>query len=247
VEPIFVLWQREIYRLLRARLELAAGLLQSGLYLLAFGFGLGPVFRDAGRGSYLQFLTPGLVGMAVLFAAALSGMGVVWDRQYALKQALVAPVSRLQVMIGRTLGAATVAVIQGLLVLMLCLIAGFRPSSTAILPLALPVMVLVALAFSGLGMAIGSSIQSMRTFPVVINFAITPLLFLSGAFSPLQGLSPALLAVTNLNPLAYGIDGLRGTMSGTPHFSLATDLTVLCVAAGGFLLLGAHRFSRIRL
>src|SRR6516164_1280001 len=116
------------------------------LYLLVLGFGLGHVFEQSGQGSYLQFIAPGVVGMAILFTAIFSGIGLLWDRQFGfLKETLVAPVPRLHIMIGRTLGGATIALIQGTLVLTVCLIAGFRPHNLANLPLALLFMALIAI------------------------------------------------------------------------------------------------------
>src|ERR1041384_1663106 len=111
------------------------------MYLLVLGFGLGPVFAKAGRGDYLQFVAPGVVGMSILFTSIFSGVGLLWDRQFGfLKETLVAPVSRLQIMVGRTLGGATSALIQGTLVLTVCLIAGFRPHDLAAVPLAVGFM-----------------------------------------------------------------------------------------------------------
>src|SRR6202041_1352360 len=120
---------RELKRFTRSRVQLVASLGQPVMYLLALGFGLGPVFQKAGGGSYLQFMAPGVIGMTVLFSSIFSGLGLLWDRQFGfLKETLVAPVSRMQIMIGRTLGGATVACIQGLLVMVICLVAGFRPA-----------------------------------------------------------------------------------------------------------------------
>src|ERR671933_1156312 len=125
---IYILWLREIKRYTRSRAQIIASLGQPLLYLLALGFGLGPVFQKAGQGSYLQFVAPGVIGMSVLFASIFSGIGLLWDRQFGfLKETLVAPVPRLQIMVGRTFGGATTALIQGTLVLIVCLIAGFRP------------------------------------------------------------------------------------------------------------------------
>src|SRR5260370_229370 len=110
--------------------------------LVALGVGLGPVFKQAGHGSYLQFMAPGVVGMTVLFSSVFSGIAMLWDRQFGfLKETLVAPVSRMQIMIGRTLGGATVAIIQGTLILVICLIAGFRPHSWLAIPVAFLVVV----------------------------------------------------------------------------------------------------------
>src|SRR6266568_7620521 len=128
MSAIYILWLRELKRYIRSRAQIVASLGQPMLYLLVLGFGLGPVFKRAGNGSYFQFVAPGVIGMTVLFSSIFSGMGLLWDRQFGfLKETLVAPVPRIQVMLGRTLGAATVAVIQGMLVAIVCLIAGFRP------------------------------------------------------------------------------------------------------------------------
>src|SRR5580692_13137062 len=146
MNAIYILWLRELKRYTRSRAQIIASLGQPMLYLLVLGFGLNPVFQRAGYGSYFQFIAPGVIGMSVLFSSIFSGLGLLWDRQFGfLKETLVAPVSRLQIMIGRTLGGSTVAVIQGLMVTMVCLIAGFRPSHLIGIPLALGFMVLIAL------------------------------------------------------------------------------------------------------
>src|SRR5881398_3465824 len=124
---VFALWLREVKRYLRSRPQILASLGQPLMYLLVLGFGLGPVFEKAGQGDYLRFVAPGVVGMTILFSSIFSGVGLLWDRQFGfLKETLVAPVPRLQIMIGRTLGGATVAVIQGSLVAIVCFAVGFR-------------------------------------------------------------------------------------------------------------------------
>ena len=247
MSAIYILWLRELKRYSRSRAQVVASLGQPLLYLLVLGFGLGPVFQKAGKGSYLQFVAPGVIGMSVLFTSIFSGIGLLWDRQFGfLKETLVAPVPRLQIMVGRTLGGASVAMIQGLLILVVCVIAGFRPWSLAHLPVGIAVMALVAIVFAALGTAIGSTLQNMQGFQLVMNFLVMPIFFLSGALFPLDGLPAALAVVTRLDPLTYGIDGLRGTLIGMTHFGLATDLGVLAVVAVAFLVLGAYSFSKIQ-
>src|SRR5215831_12616675 len=130
MSAIYVLWLRELRRYVRSRVQLVASLGQPILYLVALGFGMGPIFQKAGQGSYMQFVAPGIIAMTVLFSSIFSGMGLLWDRQFGfLKETMVAPVPRIQVMLGRTLGAATVALIQGMLVAIIALIAGFRPAN----------------------------------------------------------------------------------------------------------------------
>src|SRR5215467_10266617 len=134
MSAIYILWLRELKRYIRSKAQIVASLGQPVLYLLVLGFGLGPVFQKAGGGSYLQFMAPGVIAMTVLFSSVFSGIAMLWDRQFGfLKETLVAPVPRIQVMIGRTLGGATVAVIQGTLILAVCLIAGFRPAHLSLI------------------------------------------------------------------------------------------------------------------
>src|ERR1700724_1817194 len=136
MEAIYILWLRELKRYTRSRAQIIASMGQPLLYLLVLGFGLGPVYQKAGGGSYLQFMAPGVIGMTVLVSSVFSGIALLWDRQFGfLKETLVAPVPRLEIMIGRTLGSATTSMFQGLLVLIICLIAGFRPHSWFAIPL----------------------------------------------------------------------------------------------------------------
>lgn len=245
---IYVLWLREVKRYLRSRAQIIASLGQPLLYLLVLGFGLGPVFAQAGRGSYLQFVAPGVVGMGILFTSIFSGIGLLWDRQFGfLKETLVAPVPRLQIMVGRTLGGATIAMVQGLLVLVVCLLAGFRPQSAAGLLLAFVYMALIAIVFAALGTAIGSGLRDMQGFQFVMNFLVMPIFFLSGALYPLNNLPTALAAATRIDPLSYGIDGLRGALIGVSAIGLAADAMVLAAVAMIFLGLGAWTFSRIQI
>jgi ABC-2 type transport system permease protein len=248
MSAIFILWLRELRRYTRSRAQIVASLGQPLLYLLALGFGLGPVFRKAGQGSYVQFVAPGVIAMTVLFSATFSGIALLWDRQFGfLKETLVAPVPRLQVMAGKTLGGATVAMIQGMLVLIVCLIAGFRPVSLAALPVAFLFMALVAIVFAALGTAIGSALQDMQGFQLIMNFLVMPIFFLSGALFPLSNLPSVLSAITRVDPLSYGVDGLRTTLIGMSHFGTAVDIIVLCTVAALFLGIGSYLFSRIQL
>jgi ABC-2 type transport system permease protein len=247
VSAVYILWLRELKRYTRSRAQVLASLGQPLLYLLVLGFGLGPVFQKAGQGSYLQFVAPGVIGMSVLFTSIFSGIGLLWDRQFGfLKETLVAPVPRLYIMAGRTVGNASVAMIQGLLIFIVCLLAGFRPASAWMVPFGILVMCLIAVVFAALGTAIGSTLQNMQGFQLVMNFLVMPIFFLSGALFPLDGLPPALAVVTRLDPLTYGIDGLRGTLIGTTHFGVGVDVAVLSVVAAAFITLGAYAFSRIQ-
>lgn len=243
---IYILWLRELKRYVRSRVQIVVSLGQPCLYLLALGFGLGPVFKQAGQGSYLQFMAPGVIGMTVLFSSVFSGIAMLWDRQFGfLKETLVAPVSRMQIMVGRTLGGATVAVIQGVLILVICLIAGFRPHTWLAIPIAFLFVILIAVVFAALGTAIGSILQDMQGFQLVMNFLVLPIFFLSGALFPLSNLPLAMSIITKIDPLTYGVDGLRGALIQSWQFSAAIDVAVLACIGALFLSAGAYLFSRI--
>jgi ABC-2 type transport system permease protein len=245
---IYILWLRELKRYTRSRAQMIASLGQPVLYLLALGFGMGPVYQQAGHGSYLQFLAPGVIGMTVLFSSIFSGMGLLWDRQFGfLKETLVAPQPRILIMTGRTLGGATVAILQGLLVTVVCLIAGFRPVSVAMIPLGFAFMMLIAITFSALGTTIGSVLKDMQGFQMIMNFLVLPIFFLSGALFPLNNLPRAMAWITSIDPLAYGIDGMRSAFLGTAHFGPTIDGMVLASVAMLFLSLGAYSFSKIEI
>ena len=243
---VYILWLRELKKYLRSRVQIVASLGAPLMYLGVLGFGLGPVFKRAGEGSYLQFMAPGVIGMTVLFTAMFSGITMLWDRQFGfLKETLVAPVPRLSIMVGRTLGGATVAVLQGLVIFGVTLIAGFRPASFVAVPLAFLIVALIAVVFAALATAIGSSLKEMQGFQMVMNFLVMPIWFLSGALYPLPGLPRPLAALTRLDPLTYGIDGVRGVLIGRSHFGVGVDIAVLVGVGALFVVGGAWRFSKI--
>jgi ABC-2 type transport system permease protein len=245
---VYILWLREVKKYLRSRTQIIASLGSPIMYLGVLGFGLGPVFQRAGEGSYLQFMAPGIIGMTVLFSSMFSGIALLWDRQFGfLKETLVAPVPRVWIMAGRTLGGATVATFQGLLIFLVSLVAGFRPASLWALPLALAVLVLTAVVFAALGTAIGSTLKDMQGFQLVMNFMVMPIFFLSGALYPLANLPRALAVLTRVDPLTYGVDGVRGALIGVTHFGIATDVSALALVAVLLLGVGAWRFAKIEI
>jgi ABC-2 type transport system permease protein len=245
---IYIMWLRQVKRYWRSRARMIGSLAQPLLFLVALGFGFGPIFQKAGGGNYIQFLAPGIIAMSVLFTAMFTGIEVIWDRQFGfLKETLVAPVSRLKIMIGRTLGGATVSSIQGLVVLLICLLVGFKLTSTIYLPLALLFMFLIAVLFTALGTAIASVLEDMQAFPLIMNFLIMPIFFLSGALFPLDGLPKSIFLVSRFNPLSYGVDGLRATLTTATHFGLGVDLVIISATIAVIFAIGAYFFSRIQI
>ena len=246
MRAIWTLWLRQLKRYSRSPARIIGSLGQPILFLFALGFGFGPIFARAGHGDYLEFVAPGVIAMGIIFNAVFGGIEIIWDRQFGfLKETLVAPVPRLAIVFGRTLGGATTAMAQGVIVLVICLCAGFRLHHPALLPLALVFMFLIALVFASVGTAIGSVLRDMQGFPLIMNFLVMPVFFFSNALFPTAGLPAALQIAVRLNPLSYGVAGMRDALAGGASPATLGDLGVLAVLALALLGVGAALFSRI--
>ncbi|MFA6094395.1 MAG: ABC transporter permease [Candidatus Paceibacterota bacterium] len=248
MRTIYILWLRQLKRFIRKKASLVGALGQPLIFLVAFGLGLSPIFARAGQGNYIQFLSPGIIAMTVLFTSIFTGVEIIWDKQFGfLKETFVAPVSRFEILIGKIFAGATVAIIQGVLVFFITFLVGYRVYNIYTLPLAFVFLVLMALIFSSVGVAIAARLDDMQGFPLIINFVIQPLFYLSGALFPITGIPGFLTAITRANPLTYGVDGLRGALSGVQHFSSLTNFSVLVGVLIVMVLVGMYQFSKIEL
>ena len=263
---IYVLWLRQIKRYFRSRARIVGSLGQPLLFFLALGFGFGPVFQRAGQGNYIQFLAPGVIAMTVLFSGIFNGIELIWDRQFGfLKETLVAPVSRVTIMIGRTLGGATTSVMQGLIVAIACLIFGFRPNSAMAIVGGVVFMTLIAIMFTALGTAIASVLSDFQGFQMVMNFLVMPLYFLSGAMFPMTSAPAWLKSLMAVDPLTYGVDAFRNVVfsntsitdgsltqplidvaraGGLVRFQLGFDVALMVIVAIVLAWAGAWQFSK---
>ncbi|MDQ3014819.1 MAG: ABC transporter permease [bacterium] len=248
MRTIYILWIRQLKRFTRKKASLIGALGQPLIFLLAFGYGLSPVFARAGEGNYLTFLAPGIIAMTVLFTSIFTGTEIIWDKQFGfLKETFVAPVSRFHIMLGKTLGGATVAIIQGIIVFFITLLIGFRPHNIFMLPLALLFLVLIAVLFSAVGTAIAARLEDMQGFPLIINFVIQPLFYISSALFPVKDLPFVLAFIAKINPLSYGVDGMRYALSGVSAFNPLLSLSVLTGFLIAALAVGVYQFNRIQL
>lgn len=234
-QAIYVLWLREMKRTWRAKSRVIGSLIMPLFFLIFLGTG----FRRATMPgipqgvNYMQFLIPGVLGMTLLFSSIFGGLQVLWDKEFGfLKEIMVAPVSRISIVLGRIAASSSSALLQGFLILFLSMFVGFRFQTLSGLLIALAFMILIACTFIGLGLAFASRMKDMQGFQIIMNFVIFPIFFLSGALFPIQGLPKVIKYITYFDPLTYGVDGLRNALVGTSNFSLQFDfivLTVICI------------------
>ena len=248
-EIIYILWLRQIKRHFRSKSRLVGSLGQPLLFLIALGFGLGPMFQQAGAGNYLDFIAPGIIAMGILFTSIFNGFELIWDKQFGfMKETFVAPVPRYQILLGKTLGGATVATIQGILILILTLIVGFTIPDLSVLPLALIFMFLIAIFYTLVGITIASLLEDLQGFQLIMNFLVMPTFFLSGAIFPLENLNGILKLLVSVNPLSYGIDGMRSVLINQPSiFGLSFDLILLFSLSIVILGVGTYLFNKIQI
>jgi len=245
IQAVFTIWQREVIRYLRSPSRIIGSLGMPFFFLAFLGLGLQSAFaiRPGGE-KYLDYIAPGIVGMVLLFSSTVSGISVIWDRQFGfLKVMLVAPIPRLAIVLGRTAGGTTTASIQAIIFLAISFLLGVRVPSPMGLVFALVFMGLIGLSFSSLGVALASRMEDPHGFQLIFNFLIMPIFFLSGALFPLDNLPIFIKVLAYLNPLTYGVDGLRWALLGVSEFGPAVDLLVLSAVSAGLLVLGAVLFQ----
>lgn len=243
---IYALWLRQMKRYFRSKSRIIGSIGQPLLFLLALGYGLGSVFQRAGQGNYIEFLVPGIMAQTVLFSAVFFGINIIFDKQFGfLKETLVAPVSRLNIMLGGALGGATTSVFQGLLVFVIALFIGFHPYSWALVPVAFVILALFGIALASFSSGVGALVNDFQGFQAINQFLIFPLFFLSGALYPLNDVPTVLKVIATVNPVSYAIDAMRATLLNQTHFGLLLDIAVLAFTAAVLVIFGALRFRKI--
>ena len=244
---IYILWLRQMKRYVRSRSRVLGAIGQPILFLLALGYGLGSVYKRAGQGNYLEFLVPGIIIQTILFSGVFWGIQILFDKRLGfLKEMLVAPVSRIRILLGNALGGATISFLQGIFVLIISIALGFRPHDWAYMPVALLVMLVLCLALTSFGAGLASIVEDFQGFQGINNFIIFPLYFLSSALYPLTNVPTFLRILSEINPLSYCVDALRYTMIHQTHFGLVKDLLVLGATTVVCVIFAVNRFNRIQ-
>lgn len=249
----YTIWMRDIIRFWRDRSRAIGSFVQPTLYLFVLGTGLGAFVRTGGAGTggadYIHFIYPGVIGMSILFTSIFSAVSIVWDREFGfLKEVLVAPIPRSGIVIGKAFGGATVATLQGALILVYAPFVGVS-LNIFMVPVIIGVMFLTSFAITSLGVAIAARMHTMEGFQMIMNFLIMPLFFLSGALFPISTLPAWLDSLVRLDPLTYGVDALRnlvGESSGAlgPVYPLWFDLATICAFGALVISVAVWLFNR---
>ncbi|NWF77834.1 MAG: ABC transporter permease [Chloroflexi bacterium] len=248
--PIYTMWLREMKRFLRVKARIVSSILMPLFFLAFLGLPMSfvPVRQIPGLEGigYLDFLAPGIVGMTLLFAGTMSGASVIWDKEFGfLKEVLVAPVSRFSVILGRSLGGITTTIVQALIIVGIAVAMGVKLSSVPGFFLAILIMILTCAAFTGFGLIIATKLGNLEGFMAIMNLIVFPIFLLSGAMFPVQAMPSWLKYIMYINPLTYGVDGLRHTLIGVAAFPLWLDFTVLLIVCLALATLGSYFFSKM--
>jgi ABC-2 type transport system permease protein len=249
MDIIYTIWLRNLKLYLRSKSRLVGSLGMPLFFLLVLGFGLDSVVTLPGmQYGYTNFIIPGIISMSVLFTSVFSGIQIIWDKQFGfLKETLVAPVSRLEIMLGQTVGGTTTAVIQGLIIFVLSLFVGLTINSIPGFVIAIVFMVLIGLSFTAFGIAIASRMEDMHGFQLITNFVIFPIFGLSGAMFPIDSLPEGIKFLTLLDPLTYGVEGIRYGLFGTSQIDPGLSFAVLSGFATFMIVIGAWLFRKINI
>lgn len=261
----YVIWLRELKRFWRDKSRVLGAIMQPTLYLFILGTGLGSVIMGArggvaagsgNFGGYVTFIYPGIIGMTALFTSIFSAISIIWDREFGfLKEVLVAPVSRWAVALGKALGGSSVATLQGLLLLAFAPLIGVQLTPMMVVKLTL-ILFATSFALTSMGIVVAATLKTIESFQMVMNFLMMPIFFLSGAMFPLVNLPTWLSILTKIDPLAYGVDALRGTMlagrslpaAGTvlkaQVYPLGLDFAVILGFGALMIALAVFAFSR---
>lgn len=226
LRTVGMVWKRELIRFARTRTRILSSFIQPILFLFVLGYGMSNLVGTTGGFDFKKFVFPGIVAMSVVMTAMFSAISIVWDREFGfLREMVVAPVSRTALVVGKTLGGATIATIQGTIMLALAPLIGVHLTVLVVMAV-IGLELLMAVGMTTFGVFIASRIQRMEGFQVVMQLLLFPMLFLSGALFPLKGLPTWLDVITRINPLTYAVDPLRHVVFAVQHMPPA--------AAAGF-------------
>jgi len=256
----WVVAYRELLRFVSERSRLFSSFAMPLLFLVIFGAGFNRIIGTMTPGvDFIQFMYPGIIAMTVLMNSVMSGLSVVWDREFGfLKEILVAPLGRSGIVLGKALGSAAVAIMQGIIMLILAPILGISLTPMLVIKL-IPVLIIISISLSGLGILVASRMRSQQGFQLIVQIIIMPLIFLSGVFFPVNNVPTWLEVISKINPLTYGVDAIRqlflGGVMGQGDYTIGVtvlghtmtilqDMLIVSIFGIVMLLIAAWSFSK---
>jgi ABC-2 type transport system permease protein len=263
LRTVGMVWEREAIRFFRTKARVVSSFIQPVLFLFVLGYGMSTLVGTTAGFDFKKFLFPGIVAMTVMSTAIFSAISIVWDREFGfLREMLVAPVSRVSLVSGKTLGGASIATAQGTIMLALAPLIGVRLTWLVVVEV-IGLEMLMAVSLTAFGVFVASHIQRMEGFSVVMQLLLFPMLFLSGALFPLSGLPGWLTVLTRVNPLTYAVAPLRSVVFAAQHMppaaaakfsstvtlfghtlSNAACIGITCIFAVAFLILAVAGFGK---
>jgi len=252
---IYVVTLRELIKLGRQKTGLINTFVRPILWLFVVGSGLSQIVRGGGPVSYKQFMFPGVMGMVILFSSVFSSISIIWDREFGfLREILVAPVSRLSIVIGKAISGTITSSAQAAVIMIFLPLLGIQVAFPQLLGL-LALAMLLSFALTSLGILIAAHLETFGVFNVIMNLLVMPLFFLSGAIYPVNLLPWWLRWLARCNPLTYGVDafknvllpraGIEGHGSLGAEFALGQDIAVVALFSLAMIVLAVHSFRQI--
>jgi ABC-2 type transport system permease protein len=247
INAVYVIVAREIKKFVREKSRLISTLARPLIWLFLVGGGMSRLVSPDIGVSYIQFIYPGIIGMTILFSSIFSSISIIWDKEFGLmKEILVAPVSRISIVIGKALSGTIISVIQVIIILSLSPFLGFKMGILSIIYV-IAISSLLGFCISSLGIIVATFFESFESFGAIINFIVMPMFFLSGAMYPVKKLPEILKLITKINPMTYGVDALKHaifTDSSLFDFSIVTDLGLLVTASIISIIVAGILFER---
>jgi len=247
ISIVYSMWLRDMLKFWRSKSRIIGALSTPLTFMLFLGPGLSSGFQFRGGNVVdISFFAPGFISMSVLFASLFSGVSIIWERELGiLKGILIAPVSRLLIVLGKAMGGVTIAMIQGILILIIAIFIGVNYVSFIGVLASIAVMFLLGIGFIGLGIALASKFESQEGFQMIMSFLTMPLVMLSGAFFPITGLPVLLKYLVYVNPLTYGVESFRWCLLGSSTIPISLSITVITLFAVIMLGVAGKLFGKI--
>lgn len=247
---LLAMLRREILKMLRQRTRLLASMVRPLIWLLVIGGGFGAVLSADGGLPYQQFLAAGVLGMTMLFAAMLSALTMVYDKESGVMRMLViAPFPHFWIVLMKSAAAVAASLVQALLLIALLTLLGFLAWGATSLPLLATGLFMVSGACAALGMLTAAFTRTLDNFAAVMNFVIFPVFFLSGSLYPITRLPEWLMVIAMSNPFTYGVDLLKHALLGAeagsfgPEFPVVADVAALAAFTAVALAIACARFA----